>query len=81
MTNIADYESRKAAANLYADECVAILAAQTGVEPSRINREPFINHCFSRLMDGNSPRSPEEQVDYAVAIWRPEHLGIAEAQA
>jgi hypothetical protein len=77
---IADYERRQVAANLYADECVAILSAQTGVEVSHINREPFVNHHFSRWMDGEAPNDPEVQVAEVVEFWRPEFLGIAEAK-
>jgi hypothetical protein len=75
---IADYERRQDAANLYADECATILAAQTGVEISRINREPFVNHHFSQSLNGKEPNTPVVQVEQAVEFWRPEYLGIAE---
>jgi hypothetical protein len=77
---IADYERRQVAANLYADECVAILATQTGAAIARINREPFVNHHFSQSLNGKVPNAPAIQVEQAVEFWRPEYLGIAEAR-
>ena len=73
---IADYERRQVVANLYADECVAILAAQTGVDAGRINREPFVNHHFSQSLNGTLPNAPAIQVEAAMGLWHPKYLGI-----
>ena len=73
---IADVEQRFAAADLYADECIAVLVAQYGADPARVDREIFKSHHFSRVIDGKPVWPPVLAVAHAIGTWIPSVLGM-----